>query len=150
MLFKQLRMKQLVNFLAITMVLFFAGCKKKTIEPTDLTKTDMVARTWVCEQAEIISSAKTTVYKKGASGNIIELKDSFIKFNKDGTYSGVDFNTTPQTGTWLFKNNETVAELDSWDYEFQIVNLTSKSLEFNTKVDYIDKTYDIFVKMVPQ
>jgi hypothetical protein len=150
MLDKQLIMKQLVNFLAITIILSFAGCKKKTVEPTNLTKTGMVSRTWVCEQAEVIGANKIVLYKKGSSGNILELKDSFVKFNTDGTYSGIDFNATPQTGTWSFKNNETVAELDSWDYEFEIITLTSKNLEFNTKVDYIDKTYDIFVKMVPQ
>lgn len=143
-------MKKIAKFSAILLVLFFGGCKKKTVDPENLSKTEMVSRTWVCDQAELVSGTKTVIYKKGSGGNILELKDSFIKFNADGTYTGVDFNTNPQTGSWLFKNNETIAELDAWDYDFVLVNLTKKNLDFNTQVDYNDKTYDIFVKMIPK
>lgn len=142
-------MKKILNLIPIIGFLFFAGCKDKTVDE-NLTKTQMVARTWVCEQAELIGATKTIIYKKGSSGNILELKDSFVTFSADGKYSGIDFNATPQTGSWLFKNNETVAELDAWDYDFEIVSLSKTNLDFNTKVDYNDKTYDIFVKMVPK
>lgn len=142
-------MKKYFLLSPIILFLFFASCKEKAVEGT-LTKTQMVARTWVCEQAELIGATKTVIYKKGSSGNILELKDSFVSFTTDGKYSGIDFNATPQTGAWLFKNNETVAELDAWDYDFEIVNLTKTNLDFNTKVDYNDKTYDIFVKMIPK
>lgn len=143
-------MKSIIYFLTSVLLLSFASCKEKKADPT-LTKTDMVARTWVCDEAVAsISGAKQRIYKKGESGNILELKDSFVTFNKDGKYSGIDFYAVPQTGTWKLKNNETVAELDSWDYDFEIVNLSSKNLDFNTKVDFEDKTYDIFVKMIPK
>ncbi len=133
----------------IFILLFFATCKKKTVE-ANLTKTQMVARTWVCEQAEVVGAQKIIIYQKGASGNILELKDSFVAFTADGKYSGIDFNAVPQTGSWKFKNNETIAELDSWDYDFNIVNLSKTNLDFNTQVDFNDNTYNIFVKMVPK
>ncbi|MES2795150.1 MAG: hypothetical protein V4683_04245 [Bacteroidota bacterium] len=142
-------MKKLIYLVPVALLLFLAGCKDKT-EDELLTKTEIVSRTWVCEQAELIGATKTVIYKKGSSGNILELKDSFVSFTADGKYSGIDFNSSPQTGTWKFKDNETVAELDSWDYDFQLVNLTKTNLDFNTQVDYNDKTYDIFVKMVPK
>jgi hypothetical protein len=139
-----------ITIFSFLLILFVASsCKKKVVE-ADLTNTQKVSRTWVCEQADIIASPKVTIYKIGNSGNIIELKDSFVKFNADGTYSGIDFNATPQTGKWKFKNDEKIAELDSWDYDFEIVSLSSTSLTFNTKVDTEDKTYDIFVKMIPK
>lgn len=141
-------MKNLKLF-PILVLLFFANCKKKIVE-ANLTRTQMVARTWVCEKAEVVGAQKQTIYQKGASGNLLELKDSFVAFTTDGKYTGIDFNAVPQTGSWKFKNNETVAELDSWDYDFNIVNLSKTNLDFNTQVDFNDNTYDIFVKMVPK
>jgi hypothetical protein len=141
--------KTLIKLSIVTLLIFAFGCKKKTID-ANLTKTEIVSRTWVCEQADVLATQKTTIYKKGASGNILELKDSFVKFNTDGTYSGIDFNSIPQTGKWKFKNEEKVAELDSWDYDFEIVSLSKTSLTFNTKVDVDEKTFDIFVKMIPK
>jgi hypothetical protein len=138
------------RILLLFSLLFLNGCKDKKIEK-DLTRTEMVARTWVCDEAVAdIASGKQRIYKKGESGNILELKDSFVTFTKEGKYSGIDFYATPQTGVWSFKKNETIAVLDSWDYDFEIVSLSSKNLDFNTKVDFEDKTYDIFVKMVPR
>lgn len=133
----------------IFLLLFFGSCKEKTVE-ANLTKLEMVSRTWICEEANILGPPVTPIYKKGSSGNILELKDSFVSFKSDGTYTGIDFNASPQTGSWKFKNNETIAELDAWDYDFKIVNLTKNNLDFNTQVDYNDKTYDVFVKMVPK
>jgi hypothetical protein len=137
-----------VSLFIIFLFLVFS-CKKKNVE-ANLTNLQKVARTWECDQAEIIASKNVVIYKKGSSGNILELKDSFVKFNADGTFSGIDFNAIPQTGTWKFKNDDKVAELDSWDYDFEIVNLSKTSLTFNTKVDTEDRTYDIFVKMIPK
>ncbi len=142
-------MQKIKIFIVLLFVLPFSGCKTKTVSK-DLTKTEMVSRTWICDQAEVTAVTKTIVYKKGVNGNLLELKDSFVTFFNDGKYQGIDFNATPETGNWKFKNNETVAELDNWDYDFQIVNLSTKNLDFNTKVDYNGKVYDIFVKMIPK
>ena len=90
-------MKNLKLF-PILVLLFFANCKKKIVE-ANLTRTQMVARTWVCEKAEVVGAQKQTIYQKGASGNLLELKDSFVAFTTDGKYTGIDFNAVPQTGS---------------------------------------------------
>jgi hypothetical protein len=126
------------------------ACKKKKVAPQNLTKTEMVARTWVCESAEITAPNRTVIYTKGSGANLFEFKDSFITFFNDGKYQAIDFNSIPQTGNWRFKNEETIAELDEWDYDFEILNLSAKNLNFNTKVEYNGKIYDIFVKMIPK
>ncbi len=140
--------KAIIFFSSLVLLVGFVACKKSKVDPKNLTKTELVARTWICEQAEVKGASNQIIYKKGQSGNLLELKDSFVTFFTDGKYQGIDFNATPQTGSWRFKNNETVAELDNWDYEFEIVNLSNKNLDFNTKVEYNGKEYDIFVKMI--
>jgi hypothetical protein len=138
-----------IKLIFLIIIVFTISCKDKTPSKA-LTKVEMVSRTWVCQKADITSPSLTPIYVKGASGNLLELKDSFVTFFANGSYQGIDFNSTPQKGSWSFNKEETIAELADWDYEFNIVNLTEKNLDFNTKVDYNGKTYDVFVKMIPK
>ena len=145
-------MKNLIILFLATFVLGLSSCTTKKVEPNpNLSKTDLVSRTWVCEVAEAnTGNGKQVIYRKGLSGNLLELKGSFVTFFNNGNYEGVDFYSVPQKGKWKFNTNETVAELDAWEYNFDIIKLTEKNLDFNTKVDYNGKIYDITVKMIPQ
>lgn len=125
------------------------SCKKRTVEK-NLTKTEMVARKWICEEAYLIGNNRNLAYKKGQAGNAIALENSFITFKKDGKYEGIDFNSIPKTGSWKFDNNETVATLQEWEYPFQITELTAEKLNFTTKLSYAGRIFDIEAKMVPQ
>jgi hypothetical protein len=142
-------MKKFNIIFFVIIILSGIACKKKT-PAIAITKTDMVSRTWVCEQADVLATTRSIIYKKGTSGNLLELKDSFVTFMPNGTYQGIDFNSSPQKGTWVFKNNETIADLADWAYPFEIVTLTENNLDFNTKVAFQGKVYDIFVKMIPK
>ena len=144
-------MKTTHKYLLFIFLIIAFGCKEKGVDKA-LTKTEMVSRTWICDQAEAtLASGKQIIYKIGLDGSPLNLKDSFVTFFNDGTYQGRDFNQILQKGDWKFTNNETVAELVDWDYDFNIVTLTSKNLDFNTKVQLPDgRVIDVFVKMIPK
>jgi hypothetical protein len=140
-----------LSLIVCTLLGTFTACKKKVVDPNSLSNTERVARIWVCQEAIVTTnSGPQVVYVKGQAGNRLDLSNSFISFNKNGNYEGIDFNNVPQKGIWKFKNNETVAELEEWDYDFLISKLTNKELNFTSKYIFQSRELDISVKMIPK
>ncbi len=139
------------HFFLLFFLLSIVGfsCKKKVVNKA-LTKTEMVARTWICDEAYIIGNNRNLAYRKGQAGNSISLENSFITFYKEGKYEGIDFNNIPKTGTWKFSNNETVTTLQEWEYPFEIVELTADKLLFKTKLSYAGRVFEIEARMIPK
>jgi hypothetical protein len=140
------------KLLIMSLLLGLLGsCKDKIVDNANLTNIERVSRVWVCQEATVTTnSGPQVVYVKGQAGNRLDLTNSFINFKKNGSYEGIDFNNVPQKGIWRFKNNDTVAELEEWDYDFTLSQLTVDHLDFSSKYLFQNKLIDISVKMVPK
>ncbi len=127
-----------------TIILTFSSCKKDNDGPgrSEL----LVAKTWVYQ--EYYSNFSTTsvqlLYKRGASGNSLNLDGDYITFKKDGTFERRDLNGNMKTGTWQYVNNDTQVKTveDGVEHVSTTINLNASNYTWH---DVADRSYGIMI-----
>ncbi len=150
------------NLLVIT-TLFVLGlvtsCKKDEVTPSTKSKKEIItAKTWTVGE---VTSSGVTVYKKEVkpADNIYDLSKVSLKFNSDGSLTGVDNNGKAVSGAkWNLSSDEskiTISNtgINGLDGDLPIVQVTDSVFEVKGKVTLttpIAGTFDGNIKLVPQ
>ena len=150
------------NLLIITVLFVFgfvSSCKKdETASPAKSKKEIISSKTWVVGE---VTSSGITVYKKEnkPADNIYDLSKVVLKFNADGTLTGVDNNGKPvPSAKWSLSSDEakitiTNTGINGLDGDLPIVQVTDPIFEVKGKVTLttpIAGTFDGNIKLVPQ
>ncbi len=151
-------MKNLIAFISLTLIIIqFSGCTKDETAPSK-TKTELlIATPWVINQADFNAGISLTVYKKGATGNLLDASKISLTFKKDGTITATDLDGNAISGTWAFNADETKITLPP-GLPFKDVNvetLTATNLnilvpQFTYNVIGQNVTGVLTVKMIPK
>lgn len=132
--------------LVFLVVVVFSSCKKDEDAPSRSEL--LVAKTWIYQ--EYYDNFSTTsvrlLYKRGVSGNSLNLDNDYIKFNKDGTFERRDLNGVMQNGTWKYvENNTKVTTIENGEeHSSTTININSSNYTWH---DVPNKAYGI---MIPQ
>lgn len=135
-----------VVLLLTVLVTGFFSCKKDNDSPSRSEL--LVAKTWIYQ--EYYDNFSTTsvrlLYKRGSSGNRLNLDADYITFKKDGTYERRDLNGVNQTGTWKYTDNNTkVTTVENGEtHSSTTINLSASNYTWH---DVPNNTYGI---MIPQ
>ncbi|MDB5242152.1 MAG: hypothetical protein JWP57_2777, partial [Spirosoma sp.] len=95
-------------FLLAAVGLFVASCKKDSPVPAVQTKSQLIARTWQMQTANVtVTSSGLTlpVYTKGGTANLSDFSKYQLTLNSDGKFTLFD-GAQNQTGTWQLVNND--------------------------------------------
>ena len=151
-------MKNSLIFFSLALLVFVSSCKKDDTTPAKSKKEIIIANTWVV--GEVISS-NISVYKKGnkPADNIYDLTKVSLKFNSDGTLTGIDNNGKTVSGAkWILSTDETKITISNTginglDGELPIVQAIDMVFEVKGKITLTTPIAGIFegnIKLVPQ
>ncbi|MES2795151.1 MAG: hypothetical protein V4683_04250 [Bacteroidota bacterium] len=151
-------MKNLIKFLTISILLFnVSSCKKEESAPT-ATKTEMLTKQpWVINQADFSSGLTLTVYKKGATSNVLDASKISLTFKSDGTITATDLDGNGVSGSWSFNADETKITLPAGLPFTEVVLLTLTENNFDVSVPSFTATVlgttatgTLVVKFIPK
>lgn len=132
-------MKRILFFLAI-ISLSVTGCKKANTDPVVQTKTQLIARTWQMQSANVTITANgltLPVYAKGGgAGNLIDYSKYQLGLTTDGKFTLSD-GTQTQTGTWQLLNNDTQLTLtyaDNSKVTYTVATASATNLDLGYQV----------------
>lgn len=144
-------MKQVRCIFYLSIILLSMSCSKNA---TELTKTDLISRTWQVDELVGQQGAVTlTIYKKGTANNVTDYAKFRLDFNSNGIVTATDEIGKTSQSTWKFINNETQLEIkgDATNptQTASIVKLTSSNLDF--AITQVSQGANIVVtfKMIP-
>jgi hypothetical protein len=152
-------MKNLLIITVLFVLGFVSSCKKdETTTPTKTKKEIITAKTWIV--GEVISS-NISVYKREnkPADNLYDLSKVVLKFNVDGSLTGVDNNgKAVPSAKWSLSTDEskiTISNtgINGLDGDLPIVQVTDPIFEVKGKVTLttpIAGTFDGNIKLVPQ
>ena len=154
-------MKNLLVITTLFLLGFVSSCKKdETATPAKSKREIISSKTWVV--GEVTSPTfGITAYKKDnkPSDNLYDLSKVILKFNADGSVTGVDNNGKAFSGAkWSLSTDEskvtiTNTGINGLDGDLPIVQVTDPIFEVKGKVTLttpIAGTYDGNIKLVPQ
>ncbi|MBD1395821.1 lipocalin family protein [Pontibacter sp. JH31] len=138
-----------ISFLLLMAVfsLTLSACEKdKDTEPT---KTDLiVAHEWKGDRVTV--NGFDVSDRPEIKSMLLDIKSTTLTLRRDGTYTAVyTQNGVPQntTGTWTFKENETILYFDLLG-DLQIISLTGSNMSLFKTVTQGNTTYDAEVHFV--
>jgi hypothetical protein len=141
------RLRYLLLFIALPL-LFFSCKKDKDTEPT---KTDLVvAHEWRGER--VLVNGLDVSNRQEIKDMLLDIKSTTLTLRRDGTYTAVydqAGSTQTTTGTWTFKEDETIIYFDLLG-DLTIKNLTTTNMDlianinrdgmaFNAEVQFVKK-----------
>lgn len=138
-----------LRFLLLLLVatFMFSGCKKdKDTEPTN---TDLiVAHEWKGDR--VLVNGMDVSNRPEIKSMLLDIKSTALTLRRDGTYTAVyNQNGTTQTttGTWTFKENETIIYFDLLG-DLQIISLSGNNMNLFKTVTQDNTTFDAEVHFV--
>jgi hypothetical protein len=152
-------MKNLLIITSLFILGFVCSCKKdETTTPTKPKKEIISSKTWIVGD---VTSSGVSVYKKEnkPADNIYDLSKVVLKFNADGSLTGVDNNgKAVPSAKWILATDEskiTISNtgINGLDGDLPIVQVTETVFEVKGKVTLttpIAGTFDGNIKLVPQ
>lgn len=152
-------MKNLLIITSLIILGFVSSCKKdETTTPAKSKKETISSKTWVVGE---VTSSGISVYKKEnrSADNIYDLSKVVLKFNADGSLTGVDNNgKAVPSAKWSLSSDEskiTISNtgINGLDGELPIVQITETAFEVKGKVTLttpIAGTFDGNIRLVPQ
>ena len=150
------------NLLVITTLFalgFMSSCKKdETTTPAKSKKEIISSKTWVVGE---VTSSGISAYKREnkPADNLYDLSKVILKFNTDGSLTGVDNNgKAVSSAKWSLSTDEskitiTNTGINGLDGDLPIVQVTDPIFEIKGKVTLttpVPGTYDGNIKLVPQ
>ena len=148
------------NLLIITVLFLFgflSSCKKdETATPAKSKKDIISSKTWIGNEAVVLGAV--IVYKRGnkPADNLLDLDKVALKFNSDGTLTGVDNTGKALSGAkWTISTDETKITISGVgvvgiDGEKTIIQATEANLDLNGIVPYNGQNVSATIKAVPQ
>ncbi|GGG02457.1 hypothetical protein [Pontibacter amylolyticus] len=137
-------LRYLLLFLVLPLAL--VSCDKDDPEPT---KTDLVvAHEWQGER--VLVNGFDVSDRPEIKDMLLDIKSTRLTLRRDGTYTAVyDQAGTSQTttGTWEFKENETIIYFDLLG-DLQLESLTTTNMDLITTVNRNNTSFDAKVQFV--
>lgn len=152
-------MKHLLVVSALFVLAFVSSCKKdETSTPAKPKKEIISSKTWVVGE---VTSSGISAYKREnkPADNLYDLSKVILKFNADGSLTGVDNNGNPvPSAKWSLSTDEskitiTNTGINGLDGDLPIVQVTDLVFEVKGKVTLttpVAGTFDGNIKLVPQ
>jgi hypothetical protein len=152
-------MKNLLIITVLFIMGFVSSCKKdETTTPAKTKKELLTAKIWIASEATAFGQP---AYKRGnkPADQIVDLDKVSLKFNTDGTITGIDNNGKTLSGAkWVLSTDETKLTISNsgvigLDGDLPIVQLQESILEVKGKVviPQLGSTpIEANVKMIPQ
>lgn len=152
-------MKHLLVVTTLFLLASVSSCKKdETTTPTKSKKEIISSRTWVVGE---VTSSGISVYKREnkPADNLYDLSKVILKFNADGSLTGVDNNgKAVSSAKWSLSTDEskvtiTNTGINGLDGDLPIVQITDPIFEVKGKITLttpISGTFDGNIKLVPQ
>ena len=146
--------------LLIIATLFFLGftsCKKdETTTPAKTKKEIISSKTWIANEAVVLGAI--VAYKRGnkPAENLLDLDKVSLKFNADGTLTGLDNTGKALTGAkWTLSTDETKLTISGVgvigiDGEKTVVQATETNFDLSGLVPYNGQEVSATIKAVPQ
>lgn len=133
--------------LLAAVIFLFSACKKdKDAEPTN---TDLVvAHEWKGDR--VMVNGMDVSNRPEIKSMLLDIKSTRLTLRRDGTYTAVyDQNGSTQTttGTWTFKENETIIYFDLLG-DLQIISLSGSNMNLFKTVTQNNNTFDAEVHFV--
>lgn len=152
-------MKHLLVVTTLFLLASVSSCKKdETTTPTKSKKEIISSKTWVVGE---VTSSGISVYKREnkPADNLYDLSKVILKFNADGSLTGVDNNgKAVSSAKWSLSTDEskvtiTNTGINGLDGDLPIVQITDPIFEVKGKITLttpISGTFDGNIKLVPQ
>lgn len=152
-------MKNLLVITTLFLLGFVSSCKKdETATPAKSKREIISSKTWVVGE---VTSSGISAYKREnkPADNLYDLSKVILKFNADGSLTGVDNNgKAVSSAKWSLSTDEskvtiTNTGINGLDGDLPIVQVTDPIFEVKGKVTLttpIAGTYDGNIKLVPQ
>ena len=152
-------MKHLLVVTTLFLLASVSSCKKdETTTPTKSKKEIISSKTWVVGE---VTSSGISVYKREnkPADNLYDLSKVILKFNADGSLTGVDNNgKAVSSAKWSLSTDEskftiTNTGINGLDGDLPIVQVTDPIFEVKGKITLttpISGTFDGNIKLVPQ
>lgn len=138
--------RYLLLFLALPLTL--VSCDKDEDDP-EPTKTDLiVAHEWLGDR--VLVNGFDVSDRPEIKDMLLDIKSTTLSLRRDGTYTAVydqAGSTQTTTGTWEFKENETIIYFDLLG-DLQIENLTTTNMDLITTVNRDNMNFDAEVRFV--
>ena len=152
-------MKNLLVITTLFVLGFVSSCKKdETTTPAKSKKEIISSKTWVVGE---VTSSGISAYKREnkPADNLYDLSKVILKFNADGSLTGVDNNgKAVSSAKWSLSMDEskitiTNTGINGLDGDLPIVQVTDPVFEVKGKVTLttpVAGTFDGNIKLVPQ
>lgn len=135
--------------IAVLLTFFVVACRKEAPAPDSSPSRNtelLTAKSWL--YAECYSGYGTgnqkRVYKRGATGNVVDYSDYRYQFKKDGVFELV-FGRELLYGSWKFVSNETQIEIATNSGTPTLITVRALTAE---TFDWAEADY--FFRMIPQ
>ncbi len=148
------------NLLIVTVLLvmgFLSSCKKDEAATPAKTKKEIISsKTWVANEVVVLGAV--IAYKRGnkPADNLLDLDKVSLKFNSDGTLTGVDNTGKALSGAkWTISTDESKITISGVgvvgiDGDKTIVQATEANLDLSGIVPYNGQNVSATIKAVPQ
>lgn len=150
-------MKHLLVVTALFVFAIVSSCKKdEATTPAKPKKEIISSKTWIANEAVVLGSV--IAYKRGnkPADNLLDLDKVSLKFNADGTLTGMDNTGKALSGAkWTISSDETKITISGVgvagiDGDKTIIQVTETNFDLSGMVPYNGQNVSATIKAVPQ
>jgi hypothetical protein len=150
-------MKNLLIITVLFVLSFVTSCKKDEVAVVTKTKKEIISsKTWIANEVVVLGAV--IAYKRGnkPADNLLDLDKVSLKFNTDGTLTGLDNTGKALSGAkWTISTDETKITISGVgvvgiDGDKTIVQATDTNFDLSGLVPYSGQNVTATIKAVPQ
>jgi hypothetical protein len=149
-------MKNLLIIAVLFVVGFVSSCKKDEVAVVKTKKEIISSKTWIANEVVVLGAV--VAYKRGnkPADNLLDLDKVSLKFNTDGTLTGLDNTGKALSGAkWTISTDETKITITGVgvvgiDGDKTIVQATDTNFDLSGLVPYSGQNVTATIKAVPQ